>query len=208
MQETKEKEVEIVFREGKRKARFIPNMCPTCPNFKGERTCMLFTEKGDLGYKEWYSYELFYLDMENPYGPKKSTCDILKREARYSVGGNEYEVPEPYKLPNDRRSELLEEAEGIARKYEGKDTLFFTNFMSIAKELIEGDFSFHGATLSHWPYRMEYGKALREWLTIPLPVIEVGKFDEKGNNTNGSMERNTETLENWRMQAHNALMNQ
>jgi hypothetical protein len=59
--------------------RFNPNVCPSCPFFKGTRTCMVHVSTVEKDTEITHIHRIAYLDTENPY-KRKDTCEV---QAKY-----------------------------------------------------------------------------------------------------------------------------
>lgn len=57
--------------------RFIPNLCPTCPNFKGERTCTMHISTVQKDDEILHMHRITILDLDNPYS-RMNECKTRK----------------------------------------------------------------------------------------------------------------------------------
>lgn len=118
MQKVEEKVFLFEYKQG---LRFIPAICPTCPNFKGNSTCLLHLSTVYKDEETMHVHGISALDVKYPYERMK-TCKLQEQHANVAYHDQRKKKAAP-PSPNQLTKEQLIKAcnvEIYARSYGGR----------------------------------------------------------------------------------------
>ena len=161
--------------------RFIPKLCPTCPHFKGESTCMIHVSTVEKDSEDVRTFSLTYLDKDNPY-LRKDECEFASRHRKPQVHNKVTNLPcMPNILETPFGKKQLEVIDQLAQKYSKKEKskpeLFISNFKSVCESLLIGGELLLPLFSNRWQLCSNYREAFKEFLNTseeetPSPFIK------------------------------------